>query len=577
MALDIIGAILTLVAVAVGAWFLGGYMAKVFTGQRVFLTRVLHPVERGMYRLSGIDEEKEHSWKGYLVGVLVISIVSLLFTYVILRIQNHLPLNPQGQPAVPSDLSFNTALSFTTNTNWQNYSGESTMSYLSQMLALVLHNFLSAATGIVIAIALIRALARRSGRTIGNFYVDTVRCVLYVLVPISVVVTIVLVSQGAIQNFSGYTSAHAVNGVVQTIAQGPVASQEAIKDLGTNGGGFFNANSAHPFENPNGFTNQLEIFLEILIPFALVVTFGRMVGSIKQGLAVGAAMAVIMVGMGILVMQQEQAGNPALNQAGVTQVRTDQQAGGNMEGKSVRFGPLYSAMFADTTTSTSTGSVDAAHDSFTPLGGLVTIANIEFGEITPGGVGSGLYGMLVFAILSVFIAGLMVGRTPEYLGKKIEARDVKLAALAILILPFSILGFTAVAVLTKAGQAGPLNPGAHGFSEILYAFSSTTGNNGSAFAGLSGNTLFYNTMLSGAMWLGRFIFIIPVLALAGSLVRKKTAPASAGTFPTDTPLFAGLLVGVVLIVGALTFFPALALGPILEHLQLAAGHLASAH
>jgi K+-transporting ATPase ATPase A chain len=574
MALDIIGIVVTLLAVAVGAWFLGGYMVKVFNGERVFLSRVLRPVERGFYRLSGIKEEKEQGWKGYLVAVLLVSIVSLVFTYVILRVQDHLPLNPAGQASVPGDLSFNTALSFTTNTNWQNYTGESTMSYLSQMLALVLHNFLSAATGIAIAIALIRALARRSASTIGNFYVDVVRGVLYVLVPISVIATIVLVSQGAIQNLSGYTSAHTVNGVVQTIAQGPVASQEAIKDLGTNGGGFFNANSAHPFENPNGFTNQLEIFLELLIPFALTVTFGKMVGSVKQGLAVGAAMAVILVGMGVFVMQQEQTGNPALTTAGVTQVRTDQQAGGNMEGKSVRFGPLYSAAFADATTSTSTGAVNASHDSFTPLGGLVTMANIQFGEITPGGVGSGMYGMLVFAILSVFIAGLMVGRTPEYLGKKIEARDIKLAALAILILPASILGFTAVSVLVGPGKAGPLNPGAHGFSEILYAFSSTTGNNGSAFAGLTGNTLYYNTTLAGAMWLGRFLFIIPVLAVAGSLVRKRTAPASAGTFPTGTPLFAGLLVGVVLIVGALTFFPALALGPILEHLQLGAGHLA---
>jgi K+-transporting ATPase ATPase A chain len=574
VALDIIGAILTLVAVAVGAWFLGHYMVKVFNGERTFMHRVMRPVERLFYKASGIDEEKEQSWKGYLVAVLLVSVVSLVFTYVILRIQNHLPLNPAGQSSVPGDLSFNTAVSFTTNTNWQNYAGESTLSYTSQMLALVLHQFLSAATGIAIAVALVRALARRSGKTIGNFYVDVVRGTLYILLPLSVLLTILFVSQGAIQNFSDYTMAHTFGGVVQTIAQGPVASMEAIKNLGTNGGGFFNSNSAHPFENPNGFTNQLTIFSEILIPFALTVFFGKMVGSIKQGLAVGAAMAVIMVGMGVFVMQQEQNGNPALNQAGVTQVRTDQMAGGNMEGKGVRFGPLYSAMFTDTTTSTSTGSVNASHDSYTPLGGLVAMANIQFGEITPGGVGSGLYGMLVFAILSVFIAGLMVGRTPEYLGKKIEARDIKLAALAILILPLSILGFTAVSVLVAPGKAGPLNPGSHGFSEILYAFSSTTGNNGSAFAGLTGNTLYYNTTLSGAMWLGRFIFIVPVLALAGSLVRKKTAPISAGTFPTDTPLFAGLLVGVVLIVGALTFFPALALGPILEHLQLGAGHLA---
>jgi K+-transporting ATPase ATPase A chain len=572
--LDIVGAVVTLLCVAVGAWFLGGYMVKVFNGERVFMSRVMRPVERGFYRVSGIDEEQEQSWKGYLVGVLLISIISLVFTYVILRIQDHLPLNPAGQASVPGDLSFNTALSFTTNTNWQNYAGESTLSYTSQMLALVLHQFLSAATGIAIAVALVRALARRSASTIGNFYVDVVRCVLYVLLPISVILTIIFVSQGAIQNFSDYTMAHTFGGVVQTIAQGPVASMEAIKNLGTNGGGFFNSNSAHPFENPNGFTNQLTIFSEILIPFALVVMFGKMVGSIKQGLAVGAAMATIMVGMGVFAIQQEIGSNPALAAVGVNQARSDQQTGGYMEGKSVRFGPVYSAMFTDATTSTSTGSVDAAHDSYSPLGGLVAMANIQFGEITPGGTGSGLYGMLVFAILAVFIAGLMVGRTPEYLGKKIQARDVKLAALAILILPASILGFTAVSVLSGLGKAGPLNPGAHGFSEILYAFSSTTGNNGSAFAGLSGNTLYYNTTLAGAMWLGRFIFIIPVLALAGSLVKKKVAPASAGTFPTDTPLFAGLLVGVVLIVGALTFFPALSLGPILEQLQLGAGHLA---
>jgi K+-transporting ATPase ATPase A chain len=574
VALDITGVLLTLLCVGVAAWFLGGYMVRVFAGERVFLSRVLGPVERGIYRLSGVDEEKEHGWKGYLVAVLVVSLVSLVLSYVQLRLQDRLPLNPQALPAVNGDLAFNTALSFTTNTNWQNYSGETTMTYLSQMVALAVHNYLSAAAGIVIAIALIRALARRSARTIGNFYVDMVRCILYVLLPLSILATVVLVSQGAIQNFSGYSSAHTLSGVVQTIAQGPVASQEAIKDLGTNGGGFFNANSAHPFENPNGFTNQFQIFLEILIPFALTVTFGRMAGNVRQGLAVAAAMAVVMVGMGALMVQQEQAGNPALAATGVTQARTDLQSGGNMEGKSVRFGPVYSAMFADTTTSTSTGSVDASHDSLTPLGGMGALVNIELGEITPGGVGSGMYGMLVFAILAVFIAGLMVGRTPEYLGKKIEARDVKLAALAILILPASILGFTAVSVLTGAGKAGPLNPGAHGFTEILYAFSSSTGNNGSAFAGLSGNTLYYNTTLAAAMWLGRFVFVIPVLALAGSLAGKKTVAAGAGTFPTATPLFTALLVAVILIVGALTFFPALALGPILDHLQLAAGHLA---
>jgi K+-transporting ATPase ATPase A chain len=447
------------------------------------------------------------------------------------------------------------------------------MTNFSQMVALVLHNFLSAATGLALAIALIRGLARRSGKTLGNFYVDVTRGILYVLLPIAVIGTIVLVSQGAIQNFSPYTSAHTLSGVTQTIAQGPVASQEMIKDLGNNGGGFFNANSAHPFENPNGFTNAFEIFSLLLIAVALTFTFGKMVGSVKQGLAVLAAMGVILVGMTGIAIAAEQTGNPALVGAGVTQAATSTQSGGNMEGKAVRFGIPQSSQFVASTTGTSTGSVDASHDSLTPIGGLVPLLSIELGEITPGGIGAGLYGMLMFVILAVFIAGLMVGRTPEYLGKKIESRDVKLAALAILILPFSILGLTAISVLVAPGKLGPLNSGPHGFTEILYAFSSTTGNNGSAFAGLSGNTLYYNTTLEIAMWLGRYVFVVPILALAGSMVKKKVIPASAGTFPTDTPLFTALLVGVILVVGALTFFPALALGPLLEHFQIAAGHL----
>ncbi|HEY2703525.1 MAG TPA: potassium-transporting ATPase subunit KdpA, partial [Candidatus Dormibacteraeota bacterium] len=483
-------------------------------------------------------------------------------------------LNPNHLPAVPADLSLNTAISFTTNTNWQNYTGEQTMSYLSQMLALAFHQFLSAATGIALAIALVRGLVRRSGRTIGSFYVDITRATLYILLPIAVVATLVLVSQGAIQNFNASTVVHTLEGATQTIAQGPVASMEAIKDLGTNGGGFFNANSAHPYENPTGFTNAFQILLVLCIPFGLAFTFGRFARNVKQGIAIFAAMAIVLVSGAAFAAYQEQAGNPALARAGATWTSTAQQTGGNMEGKSVRFGAIQSAQYGAATTGTSTGSVDSAHDSWTPLGGLVPMVLIQLGEITPGGVGSGLYGMLVFAILAVFIAGLMVGRTPEYLGKKIESREVKLAALGILALPASILGFTAVSVLASRGQAGPLNPGPHGFSEILYAFSSTTGNNGSAFAGLSGNTLYYNTTLSAAMWIGRFIFLIPLLALAGSMVRKKVVPASAGTFPTDTPLFTGLLIGVILIVGALTFFPALALGPILEHLQLHAGQLA---
>ena len=572
MALDIIAAIITYAAVAAGAWFLGGYMLRVYRGERVWLSPVIRPVERFAYRAIGVDEEREQTWVWYLVSMLAITAVSIVFTFLILRFQDHLPLNPQNFPGVAPDLAFNTAVSFATNTNWQNYTGETTMSYFSQMVALVVHNFLSAAMGMAIAIVIIRAIARRTMSTLGNFWVDMVRGTLYVLLPLSVVVALVLVANGAVQNFNDYTSVHTVAGGMQTIAQGPVASQEAIKDLGTNGGGFFNANSAHPFENPNGFTNAMEIFIVLLIPFGLVVTFGKWVGNVKQGIALAATMAIILVGAFGVVAWQEQTGNPALNGTGATQAATAQSAGGNMEGKEVRFGPLPTAQFGTATTGTSTGAVNSSHDSWTPLGGLVPLTLIKLGEITPGGVGSGLYGMVVFAIIAVFIAGLMVGRTPEYIGKKIEARDVKYAAIAILVLPASILGFSAISVLTTPGQAGPLNPGPHGLSEILYAFASTTGNNGSAFAGLSGNTIYYNTMLAGAMWVGRFLFIIPVMALAGSLVRKKIVPASAGTFPTDSPLFVALLIGTILIIAALTFFPALSLGPILEHLNLAGVH-----
>ena len=572
MALDIIAAIVTYAAVGVGAWFIGGYMLKVYRGERVWLSPVVRPVERLTYRLIGVDEQREQSWVIYLVSMLALTLASLVFTFLILRLQDHLPLNPQNVPGVAPDLAFNTAVSFATNTNWQNYAGEATMSYFSQMTGLVLHNFLSAAMGMAIAIALIRAIARRQMSTVGNFWVDMVRGTLYVLLPISIVAAIILVANGAIQNFGDYTAAHTLTGAAQTIAQGPVASQEAIKDLGTNGGGFFNANSAHPFENPNGFTNAMQIFIVLLIPFGLVITFGKWVGNVRQGITLGATMAIILVGAFAVVAWQEQSGNIALNGTGATQAISAQSPGGNMEGKEVRFGPFQTAQFGTATTGTSTGAVDSSHDSWTPLGGLVPLTLIKLGEITPGGVGSGLYGMVVFAIVAVFIAGLMVGRTPEYLGKKIEGRDVKYAAIAILVLPASILGFSAISVLTSAGQAGPLNPGPHGLSEILYAFASTTGNNGSAFAGLSGNTLFYNTTLAGAMWVGRFLFIIPVMALAGNLVKKKIVPASAGTFPTDTPLFVGLLLGTILIVAALTFFPALSLGPILEHFSLHAAH-----
>jgi K+-transporting ATPase ATPase A chain len=574
---EIIGVVVTFAAVVLCARPLGKYMAKVFSGERTFLSRVLHPVERGVYRLIGVKEDDEQTWVRYLAATLVVTVVSILVTFLLLRFQDRLPfqsvINPQGFPGVTPDLAMNTSISFATNTNWQNYVGEATMSYFSQMVALVMHNFLSAATGLALAIALIRGLARRSGKTLGSFYVDVTRGILYVLLPIAVIGTLVYVSQGAIQNFSGYTQAHTLTGITQTIAQGPVASQEIIKNLGNNGGGFFNANSAHPYENPNGFTNAFTIFSLLLISISLTFTFGRMVGNIKQGIAVLAAMGVILAAMTGIAIYAEQTGNPALNSTGVTQVANATQSGGNMEGKSVRFGIPQSSQFVASTTGTSTGSVDASHDSLTALGGLVPLLSIELGEITPGGIGAGLYGMLMFVILGVFIAGLMVGRTPEYLGKKIEAREVKLAALAILILPLSILGFTALSVLVTPGQVGPLNSGPHGFSEILYAFSSTTGNNGSAFAGLTGNTLYYNTTLELAMWMGRYLFLIPILALAGSMVKKKVIPASAGTFPTDTPLFSLLLIGVVLVVGALTFFPALTLGPILEHLQIVAGHL----
>ena len=580
MVFEILGPVVTFAAVAVAAWFLGGYIVRVFTGERILLHRVLRPIERGIYRVTGISEDTEQTWVGYLAAMLLVTVIGVLMTYLVLRYQDRLPLqaqlNPAGFPGIPADLSFNTAVSFATNTNWQNYSGESSLSYLSQMVGLVFHQFLSAATGIALAVALIRGIARRSGRTLGNFYVDITRAILYLLLPMAIVGTIVFVASGSVQNFSQYTNASGLNGVGQVIAQGPVAAMEAIKDLGNNGGGFFNANSAHPWENPTGLTNALTIWLELTIPFALFIAFGRWVGNVKQGVALFATAGVILLAGAGIASYEEQGGNPAIDSAGgVAQAMTSTQSGGNMEGKEVRFGSVWSGVFAASTTGTSTGSVIASHDSFTPLGGMVPMVLIQLGEITPGGIGSGLYGLVTFAIVGVFLAGLMVGRTPEYLGKKIEARDVKYAALAILILPATILGFTAVAVLAARGQGNPLypgsgpgNPGAHGFSEILYAYSSSTGNNGSAFAGLSGNGLYYNTTLAAAMWLGRFIFVIPILALAGSLVKKKAVAASAGTFPTDTPLFTGLLIGVIIIVGALTFLPALALGPILEHLQL---------
>ncbi len=543
---------------------LGGYMARVFAGERTFLSPLLSPVERLIYWLGGVRPDEEQHWTGYTIAMLAFSLAGFLSLYALQRFQAVLPFNPQGLGAVGPDLAFGTSVSFITNTNWQSYVGETTMSYLVQMLGLTVHNFLSAATGIALALALIRGFARRSAQTLGNFWADLTRCVLYILLPLSLLVALVLVWQGVPQNLGSYTSAVTLEGAKQLIAQGPVASQEAIKMLGTNGGGFFNANSAHPFENPTALTNFLEMWSLLVIAASLTWTFGTMVKDNRQGWAIFAVMALLMLGGVAITYAAEGQGNAAVAAAHVAQA-------GNMEGKEVRFGVAASALFATITTDASCGAVNAMHDSLTPLGGLITMLNIELGEIVFGGVGSGLYGMLLFAVIAMFVAGLMVGRTPEYLGKKIEAREVKMAMLAILILPLSILGFSALAAVTKAGLAGPLNSGPHGFSEILYAFTSATGNNGSAFAGLTANTVFYNTTLGFAMLIGRFLFIVPMMAVAGSLAAKKIVPASAGTFPTHGGLFVGLLAGVILIVGGLTFFPALSLGPIVEHLAMRTG------
>jgi K+-transporting ATPase ATPase A chain len=549
---------------------LGGYIAKVMEGERTILSPVLRPVERGIYRLMLIDETIEQRWTAYAVSVIVFSFVCIVALYVQQRLQSGLPLNQGGLPAVSPDLAYNTAVSFDTNTNWQNYAGESTMTYLTQMAGLAVRNFVSAAAGIAVAIALTRGLVRRSSATIGNFWVDLTRSTLYILLPIAFVAALVLVSQGVVQTFSGSIDAATLQGAHQAISVGPVASQEAIKELGTNGGGFFNANSSHPFENPNALTNWLEMLLLLLIPFALANTFGRMAGDPRQGRALLAVMVAVLVAGAWVSMSSEVRGNPSIP---ATVAAHLDQGLGNMEGKEVRFGPAASALFATVTTGTSTGAVNAMHDSFLPVGGLVPLFNIELGEITPGGVGSGLYGILVFAILAVFIAGLMVGRTPEFLGKKVEAYEMKMAMLVVLVLAGSILVFTAIAAVAPAGLAGPLNAGPHGFSEILYAYASQTGNNGSAFAGLSGNTLFYNLTGSFAMLLGRYAMIVPILAIAGSMAAKRRVAPSLGTFPTTGPIWVGLLLGVIVIVGALTFFPALALGPIVEQLLNNAGRL----
>ena len=553
---------------------LGAFMARLFNGERTFLHPVLGPVERLIHRLCGIDPNQEQHWTTYTIGMLLFSVVGLLLLFALQRLQHILPFNPQGLGPVAPDLAFNTAVSFTTNTNWQAYSGESTMSYLVQMAGLAYHNFVSAAVGIVLAVVLIRGFARQSMQTVGNFWADMVRCVLYLLLPICLVYALVLVAQGVPQNLNPYTTATTLEGGTQTIAQGPVASQEAIKMLGTNGGGFFNANSAHPFENPTPLTNLIQMVSIFALGGGLTYTLGRMVGNQRQGWTIFAAMSVLFfMGVGV-AYYAESAGNPAFDRSGAHTAVTEMQSGGNMEGKEVRFGIANSALFATVTTDASCGAVNAMHDSFTPIGGLVPLVNIQLGEVIVGGVGAGMYGFLLFAILSVFIAGLMVGRTPEYLGKKIEAKEMKMTVLAlVLVLPISILGFTALASVHPDGLKGPLNTGAHGFSEILYAYSSATGNNGSAFAGLSANTPFYNITIALAMLFGRFLFIVPAMAVAGSLVTKTIHPPSSGTFPTTGGLWVTLLVCIILIVGGLTFFPALALGPIVEQLQMVAGKL----
>jgi potassium-transporting ATPase potassium-binding subunit len=553
---------------------LGFYMWRVFEGERTLLSPVLGPFERAIYRLTAVHAEQEQGWKGYAFALLLFSVIGGVLTYAIERLQDILPLNPQGLPGVAPDLAFNTAMSFTTNTNWQFYGGESTMSYFTQMAALAFHNWVSSAAGIAIAIALVRGLARRSGRTIGNFWVDTVRATLYVLLPMCLVYTFFLVWQGVPQNLNEYTSATTLEGATQTIAQGPVATQEAIKMLGTNGGGFFNANSAHPFENPTPLSNFVELMSILAISAGLTYTFGKMVGDTRQGWAVFAAMFILFaVGVAVIV-PIEQGGNPLLSQMGVDQTLSNLQSGGNLEGKEVRYGISASGLWAVATTDASNGSVNSMHDSYLPMGGFVPMVNIQLGEVIFGGVGAGLYGILMFAIIAVFIAGLMVGRTPEYLGKKIESFEMKMAMLAVLILAANLLLFAAAASVGEWGTATTNNPGPHGFSEILYAYTSATGNNGSAFAGLGANT-YWNTTMGLAMLIGRFLMIIPLLAIAGSMVKKQRVPVSLGTFPTYGALWVGLLVGTILIVGALTYFPALALGPIVEQLLLNAGRVLS--
>jgi potassium-transporting ATPase potassium-binding subunit len=565
---------LFLLAILAVTPLLGRFMTRVFNRERTWLDPVLRPIERVIYRATGVDETREMRWTQYAAAMLLFSVVSMLLLYLLQRVQHLLPWNPQGFGAVPPALAFNTAASFTTNTNWQAYGGETTMSYLTQMAGLAYHNFASAATGIALAIAFIRGIAQREKDTLGNFWVDLVRASLWVLLPFCVVGALFLVSQGAVQNLRPYDVVTTVDGAKQTIAQGPVASQEAIKEIGTNGGGFFNANSAHPFENPTPLTNFFEMFCIFAISAGLTFTLGDMTGSRGHGWAVWAAMAFLFIAGVTTAYWAEARGNPLLTTAGADQTVSALSPGGNMEGKETRFGIANSALFAVITTAASCGAINGWHDSFTPIGGLVPLVNIMLGEVIFGGVGAGMYGVLVFVILSVFIAGLMVGRTPEYLGKKIDAYAVQMAMLVVLVFPLTILVFTGISVVSPSfGTAGIANPGPHGLSEILYAYTSATGNNGSAFGGLTVNTDWYNVTLGFAMLIGRFFMIIPMLAIAGHLGREKRIPPSPGTFPVTTPLFTALLVSVILIVGALTFFPALSLGPIVEHLLMLKGQV----
>jgi K+-transporting ATPase ATPase A chain len=551
---------------------LGSYMAKVYQGERTFIDCVLSPIEKSIYRISGIDPKDEMDWKVYAIAMLTFNLLGLLFVYALQRLQGILPLNPQGLGAVSADSSWNTAVSFTSNTNWQGYGGEVTMSYLTQMLGLSVQNFVSAAAGMAVLVAFIRGIVRHTTKTIGNFWVDLTRSTLYILLPLSIVLALALVSQGVVQTFNEYKTVNDLqSSVEQSLPLGPAASQIAIKQLGTNGGGFFNVNSAHPFENPTPFSNFLEMLAILIIPAALCYTFGKMVGDTRQGWALLIVMTIIFVALLSVAVWSEQGGNPAFAAMGIDQIQTNINPGGNMEGKEVRFGIVNSALWATATTAASNGSVNSMHDSYMPLGGLVTMWLIQLGEIIYGGVGSGLYGMLAFVIIAVFVSGLMVGRTPEYLGKKIEAYEMKMASIMILIPVFVVLTGTAVALMSEAGRATIYNPSTHGFSEVLYAFSSAGNNNGSAFAGLGANTPFYNTILGFAMLIARYWLAIPALAIAGSLASKKKVPAGAGTLPTHTPLFIAWLIGVIVIVGALSFLPSLALGPIVEHLMVFGG------